>query len=316
MPHYRPTSTIPLSDRAMPTQQPRRRMSEGAETDEDIPALQSPSDSSDSDDDLPPQPRPTARQRTTLPRRPLANVFDSDDSETDITESGAVPSSFNSRAWRLTFSTPTPRCAVREGAATAIPRIHESISIYARSTSGQLHRHRHFQPIGGPIPLQFQRGRRRSGNQSRSEEEPKSEHNVVRANETPDHPTIRFLYQQPNAGRGRGSGTRPFEGVCRCRRAGTRVEGPFVALRDCEGGRSTTAASPVCCVLRPVGSRLLSRCGGSQLRGARPNGEQETIACSPVPRCLPRSCGLPMSTYFPLGLLASVVGPEDHLPHV
>ena len=84
----------------MPTHQQRRTsLSEGAETDEDIPDLQSPSDSSESEDEPTPQPRPTARQRTVPLRRPLANVFDSDDSDFDITESGTVPSLFDSRGW-------------------------------------------------------------------------------------------------------------------------------------------------------------------------------------------------------------------------
>jgi len=59
------------------------------ETDEEIPALQSPSDSSESEDEPipPPQPRPAPRQRTVPLRRPSANVFDSDGSDFDITES-------------------------------------------------------------------------------------------------------------------------------------------------------------------------------------------------------------------------------------
>jgi len=86
----------------MPTHQQRRRsINEGAETDEDIPALQSPSDSSESEDEAAPHPRPTARQRTVPLRRPVAPVFDSDDSDIDITESGTVPLSFDSRDWLL-----------------------------------------------------------------------------------------------------------------------------------------------------------------------------------------------------------------------
>jgi len=55
--------------------------------DEEMPALQSPSDSSESEDEPAPQRRPT-EQHAVSPRRPLAaDVFDSDDSDMDITES-------------------------------------------------------------------------------------------------------------------------------------------------------------------------------------------------------------------------------------
>ena len=75
----------------MSTQQQRRTsLSEEFETDDEIPALQSPSDSSESEDEPTPQPRPTTRQRRMPLRRPLANVFDSDDSDADITENGTV----------------------------------------------------------------------------------------------------------------------------------------------------------------------------------------------------------------------------------
>jgi len=103
MQEHRPhPPTIPLSVRGMSTQQQQRRSStsEGAETDGEIPALQSPSDSSESEDEPTPQPRrPTTRQRTVPLRRPLGNVFDSDDSDIDITESGTVLLSFDSRGW-------------------------------------------------------------------------------------------------------------------------------------------------------------------------------------------------------------------------
>lgn len=92
MPQHRPASTIPVSTRAMSTQQQRRTsLSEGAGTDDDIPDLQSPSDSSESEDEPTPQPPPTDRQRTVPLHRPLANVFDSDDSDVEITEDGTVP---------------------------------------------------------------------------------------------------------------------------------------------------------------------------------------------------------------------------------
>lgn len=68
------------------TTQQRRRISIN-DTDEEIPALQSPSDSSESEDEPTQPPRPTTGQDPSL--RPLAaDVFDSDDS--DITESGTV----------------------------------------------------------------------------------------------------------------------------------------------------------------------------------------------------------------------------------
>ena len=71
----------------MSTQQQRRvSLSEEFEMDDEIPALQSPSDSSESEDEPTPQPRAPTRQRTAPLRRPLA--FDSDDSDIDITESG------------------------------------------------------------------------------------------------------------------------------------------------------------------------------------------------------------------------------------
>ena len=95
----------------MPTQQRRRTsLSEGFETDDEIPALQSPSDSSESEDEPTPQPRPppTTRQRAVPLRRPLANVFDSDDSDVDITESGTVLSFFDSRGRWLTLRTLIP----------------------------------------------------------------------------------------------------------------------------------------------------------------------------------------------------------------
>lgn len=61
-----------------------RRRSSTNGTDEEIPALQSPSDSSESEDEPAQPPRPTTGQHP--PLRPLAaDVFDSDDS--DITES-------------------------------------------------------------------------------------------------------------------------------------------------------------------------------------------------------------------------------------
>ena len=94
MPEFRHASTISLGVRGMPTQQ-QRRISLG--TDDEIPALQSPSDSSESEDEPTPQPRPTTRQRTVPLRRPLANVFDSDDSDIDITENGTVLSFFDLR---------------------------------------------------------------------------------------------------------------------------------------------------------------------------------------------------------------------------
>jgi hypothetical protein len=60
------------------------------ETDEEIPSLQSPSDSSEGEDEPTPQPLPT-QQHTIPPLRPLAaDAFDSDDSDMDITESGTV----------------------------------------------------------------------------------------------------------------------------------------------------------------------------------------------------------------------------------
>ena len=96
MPEYRAASILPLGVRGMPTQQQRRI---SVSTDEEIPALQSPSDSSESEAEPTPQPRPTTRQRTAPPRRPLGNVFDSDDSDIDITESGTVLSYFDSRGW-------------------------------------------------------------------------------------------------------------------------------------------------------------------------------------------------------------------------
>ena len=77
----------------MPTPQQRRTsLSEDFGTDDDIPALQSPSDSSESEDEPipPPQPQPPRRRPIVRPPRPLANVFDSDDSDIDITESGTV----------------------------------------------------------------------------------------------------------------------------------------------------------------------------------------------------------------------------------
>ena len=71
----------------------RRRRSIG-ETDEEIPALQSPSDSSESEEEPIPQPRPTEPPTVPVPPlRPLAaDAFDSDDSDMDITESGTPPS--------------------------------------------------------------------------------------------------------------------------------------------------------------------------------------------------------------------------------
>lgn len=71
------------------------------ETDEDIPALQSPSDSSESDNEpIVVPPRPQTWQGTVPPSRPLAaDVFDSDDSDMDITESGTVIQSLDS--WDL-----------------------------------------------------------------------------------------------------------------------------------------------------------------------------------------------------------------------
>ena len=96
MPQHRPASTIPLSARGIPTQQRRRTsISEEAETDEEIPDLQSPSDSSESEDEPTPHPRPAVRQRAVPLHRPLANVFDSDDSDIDITEDGTVPFLFD-----------------------------------------------------------------------------------------------------------------------------------------------------------------------------------------------------------------------------
>lgn len=70
------------------------------EADEEIPALQSPSDSSESDDEPTPELQPT--QPHTLPPTPplrslAANVFDSDDSDMDITESGTATQSSDSR---------------------------------------------------------------------------------------------------------------------------------------------------------------------------------------------------------------------------
>jgi len=100
MPEYRPASTIPLGARGISTQQQRRTsLSEEFHTDDEIPALQSPSDSSESEDEPTPQPRPATRQRTVPLRRPLANIFDSDDSDIDITENGTVHSFFDSRGW-------------------------------------------------------------------------------------------------------------------------------------------------------------------------------------------------------------------------
>lgn len=90
-----PTTFIPLS-RGMPTQRRRRRSI--SETDEEIPALQSPSDSSESEDSPIIPPRPLTVQDPTPPPRPLAaGVFDSDDSDMDITESGTVIQPFDSR---------------------------------------------------------------------------------------------------------------------------------------------------------------------------------------------------------------------------
>ena len=59
--------------------------------DEEIPPLQSPSDSSESEDEPIPQPRPTGQHTVIVPPRPLvADAFDSDDSDMDITESGTT----------------------------------------------------------------------------------------------------------------------------------------------------------------------------------------------------------------------------------
>lgn len=72
----------------MPTQQRRRRSIDG--TDEEIPALQSPSDSSESEDELLLRPQTIGQDPVSL-RRPLAaEHFDSDDSDMDITESGTA----------------------------------------------------------------------------------------------------------------------------------------------------------------------------------------------------------------------------------
>ena len=93
MPLHHPASATPLSVRGMSTQQQQQRrtgLSEDFGTDDEIPALQSPSDSSESEDEPTPQPRPMTRQRSVPLRRPLANVFDSDDSDADITENGTV----------------------------------------------------------------------------------------------------------------------------------------------------------------------------------------------------------------------------------
>ena len=117
----------------MPTQQQRRTsLSEDFETDDDIPALQSPSDSSESENEPtpPPQPQPPRRRPTVRPPRPLANVFDSDDSDIDITESGTVLSLLDLEGWWLMLHTlipasPSPRCTVREETAPTIPRIHK-----------------------------------------------------------------------------------------------------------------------------------------------------------------------------------------------
>jgi hypothetical protein len=94
MSEYRPA---PLGVSGVSTQQQRRT---SLSMDDEIPALQSPSDSSESEDEpTPPQPRPATRQRTGPLHRPLANVFDSDDSDIDITESGTVLSFSDSRGW-------------------------------------------------------------------------------------------------------------------------------------------------------------------------------------------------------------------------
>ena len=72
-----------------------RQTGRAIDTDEEIPALQSASDSSESEGEpIPPRP---PRQPTVPPRRPLATgVFDSDDSDMDITESGNVIFPFDS----------------------------------------------------------------------------------------------------------------------------------------------------------------------------------------------------------------------------
>lgn len=148
--------------RAMATQQ-RRRISIN-DTDEEIPALQSPSDSSESEDEPPQPPQPTTGQHP--PPRPLAaDVFDSDDS--DITENGNVillPDSQPDNRCRCSAPIPCSflRCALRKGAITAVPAIHEPIPISVQSTRGQRNRYRIFKLIGGPVPPQFQRRRRRS----------------------------------------------------------------------------------------------------------------------------------------------------------
>jgi hypothetical protein len=73
----------------MPTRQ-QRSTGRTVDTDEEIPALQSVS--SESEDEAVSQPRFTTGQRTAPPRIPpeTAELFDSDESDMDITESGTV----------------------------------------------------------------------------------------------------------------------------------------------------------------------------------------------------------------------------------
>lgn len=160
MPPYRP-STTPLSIRGMSAQQQRRRSL--SETDEDIPALQSPSDSSESEDEpiRPPQPRPTARQRTVPLRRPLANFHDSDDSDIDITESGAVPPPFDSRVWYLTlltlsllvpFQTSNSRGDCYGNSKNTGTHIHLHLLPLFQATSPPLNPRVCWKPYSSPVP--------------------------------------------------------------------------------------------------------------------------------------------------------------------